>query len=57
MPTALNLLLCSLERGRYLDFSKSSARKDPLVGTEKAQALLYCEVHAQLGKQATQNET
>lgn len=57
MPTALNLLLCSLERGRYLDFSKSSARKDPLVGTEKAQALLCCEVHAQPGKQATQNET
>ena len=56
MPTALNLLLCSLERGMYLDFSKSSARQDPCRGTERAQALLYCEVHAQLGKQVTQNE-
>lgn len=57
MPTELNLLLCSLERGMYLDLSKSSARKDPLIETEKAQALLYCEVHAQLGTQVTQNET
>ena len=40
----------------YLDFSKSSAHKDPLIETEKAQALLHCEIHAQLGTQVTQNE-